>query len=178
MPSHYRSNRSHIILFVNGRLVTDKAMSYALEQSYRGLMPVRKFPIGIINLNIDPQEVDVNVHPTKSEIKFENPGEIFSLIERTVRPFLLETSPVKAVRNNTYTTREEIVDPSGFWLRTLEHTNKLRLPKDAEFEKKSDSHYEYDEKALETSGVRSVPVLRVRGQIARTYFLCEGVYGL
>ena len=178
LPSHYRSNRSHIILFVNGRLVTDKAMSYALEQSYRGLMPVRKFPIGIINLNIDPQEVDVNVHPTKSEIKFENPGEIFSLIERTVRPFLLETSPVKAVRNNTYTTREEIVDPSGFWLRTLERTNKLRLPKDAEFEKKSDSHYEYDEKALEMSGVRSVPVLRVLGQIARTYVLCEGVDGL
>ena len=141
-------------------------------------MPVRKFPIGIINLDIDPQEVDVNVHPTKSEIKFENPGEIFSLIERTVRPFLLETSPVKAVRNNTYPAREEVIDPSSFWLSTLERTSKLRLPNSAEFENKLYSYYEYDEKVLETNGVRSIPVLRVLGQIARTYVLCEGVDGL
>ena len=178
LPSHYRANRSHITIFVNRRLVSDKTISYALEQSYRGLMPVRKYPIGIINLDIDRGEVDVNVHPTKAEIKFQNPGEIFSVVERTVRPFVLETSPVKVVQQNIQSGREKIVDPSRFWLKPLNSSKEISTEIIEEFARGPNFSSKYEVQLSGISQTKSVPVLRVLGQILRTYILCEGEDGL
>ena len=73
------SNRKKIKLFVNGRNIEDKLLTYAIESGYKSYLNERKFPTAIINLEIDPLEIDVNIHPSKNEFKFINHQLIFSV---------------------------------------------------------------------------------------------------
>ena len=79
------SNRKKIKLFVNGRNIEDKLLTYAIENGYKSYLNERKFPTAIINLEIDPSEIDVNIHPSKYEVKFINHQSIFSNLERLIR---------------------------------------------------------------------------------------------
>ena len=69
-PSQTRANRSHINIFVNGRYVQNRTLSYAFEQAYHGLVGHRRFPIGVLDLRLPGEDVDVNVHPAKTEVDF------------------------------------------------------------------------------------------------------------
>ncbi|MGB9812371.1 MAG: DNA mismatch repair endonuclease MutL [Thermovenabulum sp.] len=89
LPPHYaRSNRSYEIFFVNGRYIKDKNLSLFLEKGYSTFLPNGKFPIAIIFINIDESYVDVNVHPSKTEIKFKDEYKIFDSLYLTVKEAL------------------------------------------------------------------------------------------
>ncbi len=79
-------------IFVNGRWIKDRKLSFAIVEAYRGLIMPKDHPIAFIFLSVDPAEVDVNVHPTKSEVRFRDPDSLFSLIVRGVRS-RLEAAP-------------------------------------------------------------------------------------
>ena len=96
-PDQKRSNRSRIFLFVNGRLVQSRTISFAFEQAYKGFSSDNKFPIGAISLQVPLDEVDVNVHPAKTEVRFKNESQIFSVVQGGVRSTLLTQSPVQAI---------------------------------------------------------------------------------
>ena len=93
-PSLNRSNRKDITLFVNGRWVQDIRLSTAVLQAYHTLLMVGRFPLAVLMLALPPEEVDVNVHPTKAEVRFRNAEAAFSAVERTVRQVLTERAPV------------------------------------------------------------------------------------
>ena len=80
-----RSNRKDIVFFVNGRWILDSAIATALIQAYHTYLMVGRFPFAILELKIPLEDVDVNVHPAKAEIRFRNPGFIFSLVQRAIR---------------------------------------------------------------------------------------------
>lgn len=86
----YRGNRNHQYLYINGRYVVDFAISKIIENQYRTMIPLNRFPIYILYLEIDPLEIDVNIHPTKQEIKFSNSdflyGKISNIIKNTLMP--------------------------------------------------------------------------------------------
>ncbi|MDP6064914.1 MAG: DNA mismatch repair endonuclease MutL, partial [SAR202 cluster bacterium] len=63
-PSTSRSNRSHITIFINGRWVQSRMLTYALQEAYRGFLMERRFPLAVVHITIPPDEVDVNVHPS------------------------------------------------------------------------------------------------------------------
>lgn len=84
-PEIARSNRSHQIFFINNRVVKNRTMSSAVEEAYKTLMQVGKYPFVILNLEINPELVDVNVHPTKQEVRFSEEGKIFSSIFHAVK---------------------------------------------------------------------------------------------
>lgn len=83
-PGIARANRSGQVLFVNRRLVRSIGIGYALQDGYHGLVMHDRFPAAVLFIEIDPAKVDVNVHPTKQEVRLSNESEIKSLIRKTV----------------------------------------------------------------------------------------------
>ncbi len=84
-PDQTRANANGIYMFVNGRAVRDKVIRHALLQAYRDLLPRGRFPAAVLFLTLPPECVDVNVHPAKWEVRFEDPQSIHQLIRRAVR---------------------------------------------------------------------------------------------
>lgn len=96
-PALHRGTRDHVVILVNHRRIQHRNLTFAIEQAYRGLRDPDRYPIAVLNLAIDPAEVDVNVHPTKREVRFRNEGAIFALLERACYR-ALRTSPIYQVR--------------------------------------------------------------------------------
>jgi DNA mismatch repair protein MutL len=89
-----RSNRKEITFFINGRWVLDATLNTALIQAYHTFLMVGRYPLAALFLEIPPEELDVNVHPAKAEVRFRFPDRVFSLVQRAVRRALLTQSPV------------------------------------------------------------------------------------
>jgi DNA mismatch repair protein MutL len=87
-PTINRSNRNFEIFFVNGRYIKDKVMSKALEEGYKQYLMMHKFPFAILHLRLDPSRVDVNVHPAKMEVRFNNQQQLYDFISRSVNDAL------------------------------------------------------------------------------------------
>ncbi|SCZ01132.1 DNA mismatch repair endonuclease MutL [Alkaliphilus peptidifermentans] len=83
-PSLYRGNRNYEIVFINGRYVKSKIISQAIELAYKEKLPINKYPICVLNLTIDPSYVDVNVHPMKTEVKFNDESDINNSIQKII----------------------------------------------------------------------------------------------
>jgi DNA mismatch repair protein MutL len=96
-PSLHRANRSYISLFVNRRWFQDSSLAYSLIQAYHTLLPVGRYPVGLVFIEMDPGDVDVNVHPAKAEVRFRDNGAVFSAVQRTVRRTLTEHAPIPSV---------------------------------------------------------------------------------
>lgn len=88
-PQIARSNRSNQVFFINGRFVKDKTLSAATEEAYRTLIPNGKFGFVVLNLQMEPEQVDVNVHPAKLEVRFENEQEVFKAVYHALKAALL-----------------------------------------------------------------------------------------
>ncbi len=89
LPHVSHGNRSKISLFVNGRPVQDTKLSYAVIQAYHTLLMVGRFPIAVVLVDVTPEDVDVNVHPAKAEVRFRDADGVFSVVQRAVRAALL-----------------------------------------------------------------------------------------
>ncbi|WP_165916145.1 DNA mismatch repair endonuclease MutL [Marinisporobacter balticus] len=96
-PTLSRGNKQLQVFFVNGRYVKNKIISEAIEEAYKTLVTINKFPICFIYLNIPPNHIDVNIHPTKTEIRFNNASAIKELIVTTLKNKLLEENLVPNV---------------------------------------------------------------------------------
>lgn len=94
-PEIARSNRSNQLFYVNGRFIKDKTLSAATEEAYRTLVPQGKFCFCIVNVNMNPEMVDVNVHPAKLEVRFTEEGKVFKAVYYAVRNALLGNDLVK-----------------------------------------------------------------------------------
>ncbi len=81
-PALHRGTRDHVVILVNGRRIQHRNLVFAVEQAYRGLRESDRFPLAVLNVLIDQAEVDVNVHPTKREVRFRNEGAVFAALER------------------------------------------------------------------------------------------------
>jgi DNA mismatch repair protein MutL len=100
-PALSRANRSDMTIFVNGRWVQDRGLSAAALQAYHTLLMVGRFPLFIIRVELNPEDVDVNVHPAKTEVRFRNSDAIFRVVQRTVRRTLIDHAPIPQVQPST-----------------------------------------------------------------------------
>ena len=102
-PEIARSNRSHQLFFVNKRYIKDKTLTAATEQAYKGLIPIGKFGFAVLNLEMNPAKVDVNVHPAKLEVRFQEENKIFQAIYHAIKETLLKgelvADPEKSLRD-------------------------------------------------------------------------------
>ncbi len=95
-PSVARPTSKHIRIHVNGRSISDPSITHALKESYRGLIEPKRWPTAALFLEMDPTLVDVNVHPQKSEVRFQNRDVIWKLVNKTVSAALAEKDIVPA----------------------------------------------------------------------------------
>ena len=93
-PSLTRATRNGITLIVNRRWVQSRLLAYALEGAYQGFLMEHRHPLAVLNISILPDQVDVNVHPAKSEVRFLKENEVFGAIQHAVRDTLVSMSPV------------------------------------------------------------------------------------
>ncbi len=103
-PEIARSNRTRQLFFVNKRYIKDKTLTAATEQAYKGLIPIGKFGFVILNIEMNPAKVDVNVHPAKLEVRFEEENKIFQAVYHAIKDTLLKT---ELVANSEKTLHQE-----------------------------------------------------------------------
>ena len=89
-----RPTRTQINLFVNRRYVEDRSLTHAVVQAYHTLLPVGRYPLAVLFIELDPAEVDVNVHPRKTEVRFVDANKIFRAVQRTVRRAIVDNAGV------------------------------------------------------------------------------------
>lgn len=180
-----RSNRREIIFFVNGRPVQDAALVAALIKAYHTLLMVGRYPLGILFLENPAESVDVNVHPTKAEVRFRDPNRIFSGVQAAVRRALLAHTPVPRLENQLRWT------PGPDWQATsqkaypdwqmAQETGPQAATND--FSPNDPTHLNLQAAAANQTeqpglpGAR-IPLLRLVGQIASAYLVAEGPDGL
>jgi DNA mismatch repair protein MutL len=92
LPTHTRANRNHQFLFVNRRLVKERTMLRAVQEAYRTVIPSKRFPVMIVSLEIPFGNVDVNVHPTKLEVRLDNPRRVFEVVHGAIKQALSSRS--------------------------------------------------------------------------------------
>jgi len=97
-PLLARGNRDEIVLIVNGRPVRDTQLSQTLIEAYRPLLARDQFPVAVLHLDLPPQEVDVNVHPTKAWVRFRSPRQIQEILYRAVHDALRQSQVVQSQR--------------------------------------------------------------------------------
>ena len=122
-----RSNRKDITFFVNGRWVQDTPLTTALIQAYHTLLMVGRYPLATIFVEIAPEEVDVNVHPAKAEVRFRNQDKVFGFVQRAVRRGLLAYSPVPQVAPSACGERGASLLNRLDWIGRLGMMNQLRV---------------------------------------------------
>ena len=174
-PDLNRRNRSYTTLLVNRRWVYDRSIYYAIEQAYQGTLPDRRFPFAVVNISLPPEQVDVNSHPTKREVRFRNGDRLFSCVQRAVREALIAHAPPR-----TATRSFAPVDATAQLAATPASLEIPRLPSTDGPAPRRDGI------ALPTTGLATaegslrdvLADLRVVGQIHQTYIVAEGRSGM
>ena len=100
-PQVQKLNRNSIYLFVNGRLIRDRLLMHALSSAYHNLMPPASFPFALLFLDCDAEEVDVNVHPSKTEVRFRHGSFVHDFVRDAIRDRLMAARPVSGIPVST-----------------------------------------------------------------------------
>lgn len=106
-PEIARSNRANQIFFVNKRYIKDKSLSSAAERAYKGMIPIGKFSFLVLNVDMNPSKVDVNVHPAKLEVRFEEENVVFKAVYHAIRDSLLKAELVADTEHTSSEKRSE-----------------------------------------------------------------------
>ncbi len=93
-PTCYKSTRQHLSFFVNRRWVLSRVLTYAVEEAYHSLLLSGRHPIAVVNIQLDPALLDVNVHPAKTEIRFLKERRVYAAVQRAVRSALLQETAI------------------------------------------------------------------------------------
>jgi len=178
-PSLSRSNRSYVTVFVNRRWVRSRQLSFAVEDAYRGMLQVGRFPLAIIDLRLPPSEVDVNVHPAKAEVRLRDERAVFSLVQRPLRGALASVAPVgsepasawpRAFVSPGAALSTGASSPPPLILRPEPILSRLPLPEAFRHPEPVTS--------VQQALPGKIPMLRALGQAGTTYVIAEGPQGL
>jgi len=172
-PPHVsRASRGYISLFVNRRWIQNRRLSFAIEEAYQGLLMVGRHPIAVINLRMPYEEVDVNVHPTKAEVRFRDESAAFGAIQKAVRRALMESAPVPSTTPVPALTSSGQPSVPPLWQHGLEVASRARTAVAMPEPQTTTAAT-----APFTPG-QALPVLRVIGQMGGTYVIAEGPDGM
>jgi DNA mismatch repair protein MutL len=178
-PSLHRANRTYITVFVNGRWVNDASLTYSIVQAYHRLLPGGRYPLAVVMVDLPPGDVDVNVHPTKAEVRFRDSDAVFRAVQRAVRRTLLERSPdPQAASHPRHPGDIDRMWPGSEAEAGEAWRRRERLAGLARSERPADRQLELGADLSVSGESRSIPPLRVIGQLGATYIVAEGPRGL
>ncbi len=160
LPEVGRSSRDYLSFFVNRRWVSSRLLSWAVEEAYHGLLMVGKHPVAVVNISMSTREVDVNIHPAKTEVKFQNERAVFVAVQKAVRRALVNQAPVPGIEE----VATKYSSPTGTVQVTWEPGTKNGVAAPPATAPLTPS--------------ATLPVLWVLGQFMRSYIIAEGPDGL
>ena len=152
-PSLARSNRNYLSFFVNRRWVRSPLLTRATNEAYHGLLMDGQHPIAVINISLPTQELDVNIHPAKAQIKFCHEQAVFGSVQKAIEEALART-PIASSKAVPFSVS------SGQW-----QSPRMIMDNEPAF-------------VVAQLPTMELPVLRVLGQLANTYIIAEGPDGL
>ena len=188
-PKISRSTRQHEFTYINDRYVKDKTITSAIEKGFDQNLNIGKFPFAVLNLHISPSEVDVNVHPAKLEVKFENESKVFEAVYYAVQSALLEynrrISPFVAssdydlvrrnttLTNSTYTsndtmTKIEKVEPVIPQAISQVENVETKEEKDAEITSQVENHIEAQATFKPVYYEQEISTIQIQDLVAET----------
>ena len=178
LPSLSRARRDRLYIFVNGRYVQSGQIATAIEQAYHTLLMVGRRPIGCILVEVPADRIDVNVHPTKMEVRFADERLVFALVRRAISATLASNVHDQAIP----TVFEAPLAPAAMSVPSSQDAGvqrMLRLANPSRAQPTSILQALPGETAQQQSaGGGSLPVLRVLGQVAGMFITAEGPDGL
>ncbi len=122
-PKHSRSTNKMQYLFLNGRHIRDRALQHALSEAYRGILLTGRYPIAFLNIDIAPETVDVNVHPTKLEVRFQDSGRLYKQLLGMLRNRFLTTDLTATFRPQAESNNAETASNGDKTRIDAGHTN-------------------------------------------------------
>ncbi|MCC6602410.1 MAG: DNA mismatch repair endonuclease MutL [Anaerolineae bacterium] len=183
-PGVHFANRGQITLFVNGRWVKDSQLTYAVIQAYHTLLPSGRYPLGLIFIQLPPEEVDVNVHPTKTEVRFRHDKAPFGTVQRAVRQTLVADAPTRQMSAWALGSMDGGESPG--WMGSL-NQESFAPAQAAQADLALSWLDEWDDEGGELPLVTNhaqpasesqLPIMRVVGQVGASYIITEGPEGL
>ncbi|MCB0163700.1 MAG: DNA mismatch repair endonuclease MutL [Anaerolineae bacterium] len=188
-PSLHRGMRDQIVFFVNKRWIQDRALNQAVVQAYHTFLPVGRFPVAVLNIELDPAQVDVNVHPTKAEVKFQEPRLIFKAVQRAVREAVVAAAPVPSYGIHPAPSAAAFTGHAGdavAWSSALRGHSRIEAgqfgfeaQRTLPFHAAGDDEHGQDVWPMEAEATsKKLPPMRVVGQIQQMYIVTEGPDGL
>ena len=184
LPEIHRSNRNAMVILVNGRIVRNTELNRVINDAYHAYKPDNRYPVVVLNIEVDPSLVDVNIHPTKMDIKFSNMEDLCKLIKDMVRdnitgrnliPIIKEL-PKKAnkedIQVNLNLVREEKVQTDLF-----ENEEAKGLFEEQELIINNDLISE-EETPYEEHKIEPLPELYPVGLVHGTYIICQNELGM
>jgi DNA mismatch repair protein MutL len=165
MPALTRAHRQSLIFFVNGRWVQNRALSFALEEAYHSLLMVGRHPVAVVRIHLDPAAIDVNVHPTKAEVKFLDERAVCRAVQRSAHAALARSpqSLPPEIRFDPLPAAEQRPMPISTGPRPWQQDDWPIRP---------------DGSVTVASAPSGVPIMRVLGQVGGTYIIAEGPDGM
>ncbi len=127
-PNFARKSRSDQYMFLNGRYISSKLLSHAVYTGYEHLMDAQSYPPYVLFMDVDPERVDVNVHPTKSEVKFDDENGIYHLLQEGTRATLSGHNLTPAMRLPGGDTAESVIAALRFALPQYDRAEKFPAP--------------------------------------------------
>ena len=175
LPEVYKSNRNSIITIVNGRIVKNIELNRTINDSYRGYKPDNYYPIVVLSINVDTTLVDVNIHPTKMDIKFGNMEELINLVSTTIKERLGRKTliPKVEVKNE----EKEVVKEK------VSIKEELKLDFDFKVEEKEEPYIintslVEEEIIIEEEQEQRMPTMYRVGLVHGTYIICQNELGM
>lgn len=175
LPTFSRGNGDGIYLYVNQRFVRDRPIYKAILQAYRHIIPQGRFPVVILFLSVPPGAVDVNVHPTKTEVKFKEPQKIFPAVLAALSSLQEPASPSKDFPGTA--PWKEHLSPDAPPL-PFPSSRSISYPGGRILDGREEVDFKVSEGATFKEGTEEYGSLRILGQILNTYILCEDQEGL
>jgi DNA mismatch repair protein MutL len=189
VPSLHRADRNHITMFVNGRWIQDARLSYALTQAYHTFLMTGRYPIAVLMIRLPTEEVDVNVHPTKAEVRFRDTDAVFTVIQRAVRRAVVDLAQTPAMRGGRFAGVDNLYGRLPGWAaNTRQSQLDMNLALELPGQYRRQSLFANEDRDSDPTDVpsglgvpakpRTLPILRVIGQVGATYIVAEGPSGL
>ena len=190
----HRANRGYITLFINGRWVEDLRLTYAVIQAYHTLLPTKRYPVAFVEVTMPPEDVDVNVHPAKTEVRFRDGDAAFRAVQRAVRATVIEQAPAAASwkpdedraaqsedasqpqGNAALRSKLSQLQPQGRQIEFDTSQRTTQAPTAPASDQTAGTQTEGKPPFVSSSS--SLPPLRVIGQAASMFIIAEGPDGL
>ncbi len=171
-PTLHRGDRNQLALYVNGRWIQDSRLNFAIIRAYEGLLAPGRFPFAFLQITMPPEHVDVNVHPTKAEVRFQQPERVFAAVLRAAQGALSQAELQSAASPANLSSFPETPDR---WFHEAIDASGQDFPSALPATRETDYASEAEERQLPP---RTLPPLRVVGQVGALYIVAEGPAGL